>query len=117
MNEHHILFSRATWEADPCGKNLRRDHRLRIDMDEAIHNEIHRDISLIPVLGHKALVLVQNEFYCGNNSIETLDNLMTAFDKVEHSNKMSYVDRRLAEIAIEAIGMQIPYIKFGEIKR
>ena len=113
MNRHHVLFERAIWEKKPDSKELRRDSGLIIPMDEEVHAELHRDVSKVPLLGRQAIHLIHNEFHSGNNYMDNIDNLLFAFNKVELDNKMLPIDRMLAEIAINNIGLQKPYIKFG----
>ena len=113
MNRHHVLFERAIWEKEPYSKKLRRESGLIIPMDEEVHAELHRDVGKVPLLGRQAITLVHNEFYRGNNHMETIDNLLFAFNKVEIDRKMPPEDRRLAELAIHNVGLQKPYIKFG----
>lgn len=117
MNRHHVLFERAVWESNPKGKELRRDSGLIIPMDEEVHAELHRDVSKVPLLGRQAIMLVKNEFCRGRNNMETIDNLLFAFNKVEIDNRIPIEERRLAELAIHNVGLQKPYIKFGTSNR
>ena len=111
-NTHHLLWTRRDWECQRNynGRNLRRKPELMTEMDIPTHDELHLECETVPVLGRKALALINNDWCPARNTDEAIEQLLILINKNEY-------DRELGDRAIQAIESQIPYIKFGEVIR
>lgn len=117
MDRHHVLFNKREWESRPQYRELRENAGLIIPMDREVHNELHRAVSQVPVLGYYGIMAVHREFYRGRTHLQTMDNLMFALETASEHNRLSDLDRSLASIALQAVEVQRPFIVSGEIKR
>jgi hypothetical protein len=115
MDRHHVLFNKREWESRPQYKELRSDSGLIIPMDRDAHNELHRNVGHVPVLGYYGILAVQREFYRGRTHLDTLDNLLFALEGASENDRLTELDKRLAGIALEAVELQKPYIVEGHI--
>lgn len=116
MDRHHVLFNKREWESRPQYKSLRENPGLIIPMDREVHNELHRADSLVPLLGYYGIMAVQREFYRGRTHLETVDNLMFAIEKSKDNPRKSNIEKGLAELALQSLDIQRPFIIEGEIK-
>ena len=116
MDRHHVLFNKREWESRPQYKELRQNPGLIVPMDRDIHNELHRSLAHVPVLGYHAIMAVNKEFYRGRTHLETLDNLMFAIESLENHPRLPDLDKSLANIALQSLDIQKPFIIEGEIK-
>jgi len=116
MDRHHVLFNRREWESRPQYKELRSNAGLIIPIDRDVHNELHRSVSQVPVLGFYAIMAVQKEFYRGRTHLDTVDNLLYALEKTSEHSRLSEIDRGLASLALQAVEIQKPFIVEGYIE-
>lgn len=113
MDKHHVLFNKREWESRPQYRELRQNSGLIIPIDRDVHNELHRSVSQVPVLGYYGILTVQREFYRGRTHLDTLDNLLFALEKASNHDRLSDIDRGLASIALQAVDLQRPFILDG----
>lgn len=116
MDRHHVLFNKREWESRPQYRELRQNSGLIIPIDRDVHNELHRSVTQVPVLGYYGIMSVHKEFYRGRTHLDTLDNLLFALEKVEDSPRLSDLDKALAGIALQAVEIQRPFIVEGLIE-
>ena len=116
MDRHHVLFNKREWESRPQYKELRQNSGLIIPIDRDVHNELHRSVSQVPVLGYYGILAVQKEFYRGRTHLDTLDNLMFALERASEHGRLSDLDKGLASIALQAVDIQRPFIVEGLIE-
>lgn len=109
-NNHHILFSRRQWEAEPLGKRLREDGSLIFNMDMGTHQELHAHVPQVPLLGHHALLGTFNRYNPTYNPTKDIDGLCIAIERSSRHPRAHRLERHLAGLAIEAIQLQKPYI-------
>lgn len=105
-DRHHLLFFRREWserEALP----IRNDPSLIYKMDRQTHEELHRDIEAVPLLGRQALIAVGAQYRGGVNTFQNIDRLLSAIDQAGRFDKVK------SELAVEAIEAQLPYIRDG----
>ncbi len=113
MDRHHVLFNKREWESRPQYKQLRENPGLIVPIDRDVHNELHRTVTQVPILGYYAVMAVQKEFYRGRTHLETIDNLLFALESVEDHPRLSDLDKSLANIALQAVDLQKPFIVEG----
>lgn len=113
MDRHHVLFNKREWESRPQYKELRQNAGLIVPIDRDIHNEIHRNVSQVPILGYYGIMAVHREFFRGRTHLDTVDNLLFAIEKAAEYPRLSELDRNLARIALQAVEIQKPLIIEG----
>lgn len=115
---HHPFFERKAQSKTPDGKYIVNAPSFPILMDYDVHHyELHPNCNKLPVLQRKSIEIVAANFTPVENPITTINNLMVAFLKAENCGQLDYNQQKLAYISIECLKKQLPYIKFGMIKR
>lgn len=117
-DKHHPIFERADWSRDGMSKTIRCAGSFPILMDYDVHhNELHANCHHIQFIGREALKVVMNNFEVCENPIEQMYNLIYAMNKAEIDHHIPKVQRDLAGLAIYNFEQQLPYIKYGYIKK
>jgi hypothetical protein len=112
-DQHHILHNRQEWELRPEARRLRGARTLMPELDRRVHDEIHAVCPPVPLLGYYALRLIEQNFEEGRNTLQSMDNLMHAIDLSAAHPKTHYIERGMADLAIQAIELQRPWIADG----
>lgn len=109
-NRHHVIHNRQEWSLRKPGLWLREQPSLikRIDVDT--HRDIHDECPPIPLLGHLALMRVAHLYIPGRNVSESIDNLSFAIEEAGEHKKAKPFERKLGNLAIEALQMQKPFL-------
>ena len=110
-DRHHILHTRAGWESNPDGKWLRQQHTLIPTLERDVHEAIHKECPAVPLLGYRALHIVRGLYKPRETVLGSVDALTMAFQQAEHARDMHHIDSRLCQLAIQAIRLQIPYLR------
>ncbi|MDN5819174.1 MAG: hypothetical protein L0H36_02685 [bacterium] len=80
-------------------------------LDRSVHEQIHRECSQVPLLGHNALELTRLSFIPRiGDTLGSIDSLIMSIEKSKQSLKCPPIDKQLADLAIEAILLQRPLI-------
>ena len=112
MEPHHVLFERLEWSKRYEAKRLRNNHLLIPPIDGDVHCELHKDCPPVPLLGSMAIMMVSDHFEPGHDHMSSINNLLHAIDSIEHS-KLHPVTKQLAQLALFAVELQLPYIREG----
>ena len=112
-DRHHILSERKAWSSRPEANRLRTQPTLIPLMDREIHEETHRETPAVPLLGYRALQLVNSEFVPSDEVLRSMDNLMKAFEIASRHPRAHPIDRDLAMLAVQAVELQRPYVRRG----
>ena len=108
---HHIVHHRQEWELRPEGKAIRTAKGLMPRIYRPIHEDIHDNCPSIPLLGFEALRAVLSIYEPHEDTMKSLQRLMSAIE-VSGKRPRSYpIERDLGELAIEALSLQIPYLE------
>lgn len=110
-DRHHILHERKEWSLRPQARSIRETPTLVPTIPRTIHNEIHRECPAIPLLGYYSLARVYSDFVPGDDTFSSMDNLMLSIDKAARAERAHPIERELAELVIEAIDLQRPFLK------
>lgn len=116
IEKHHELFNKREWEAREQYKDLRNNGGLIVPMHKEYHDELHKSVRLVPTLGYNGIMAVHREFYRGRSYIDTLDNLMFAVESAKNNERLSSIERGLAELALDALDLQRPFIQEGAVE-
>lgn len=110
ISRHHLLFNGRAWSAYGEGRSLRETPSLIIPMEHEAHQELHKNIPIVPMLGYYGLASTRKFFepeYDGRD----IDRLQQAIEKSKGHPRSHMLERSLADLAIHAIDLQKPYFK------
>lgn len=113
MDAHHLLFERVAWDARPEGRRLRATPSLIPSIPRDIHEDLHRECPIVPVLGSQALMKAGSVFKSSHDTMTDMDRLMKAFEAAGNHHRAHDVERHLAELAVWAVDLQRPFVRFG----
>ena len=120
-NKHHPAFDGPRWEAVRKGHSTSVNKRIRCEllrtalMDIDVHEELHRKVSFVPMPGRHFLHRVEANFIDDPNPIKRIGNFLIASEHALIHPQMTYIETDCAELMIEAISLQLPYIREGLI--
>lgn len=105
-DRHHILFPRRLYESGDTSRRLRNTNSLIPKIDRELHEEIHREVAIVPILAHHALARTVRMFYPSGNTLEDISRLQIAMeDSVDHI-KATKTEKTLAELACYELAVQ-----------
>ena len=107
---HHLLHNKQEWSLRPDGKALRETPSLIPRIDRGLHNEIHRNVPAVPLLGYFALQRTLREFYPTRDTLSSMDNLIVAMDIASKHHKAHVIEKAQVHLSIWALELQRPYI-------
>lgn len=113
---HHIIYTEKVQNATKETKALRCARWLIPRIEHDPHAEIHKAVSIVPVLDYHMARRVLKEFYqVPNDYMATMDNLLFAVEEAMHNPKAGEIERGLGKLFIASIELQKPFIKEGLI--
>jgi hypothetical protein len=96
---------------------LRRNQWLIPTIDRDVHEEKHRNISLVPVLGRFTLSWVVREFApVRGDYIASLDELISVIDEATRVQRLPHDERLYAETTLDALERTRPFIVEGLVR-
>jgi hypothetical protein len=110
-DEHHIIHTKLEWESRPEGEGIRNTRALRPIIPRLIHNQIHANIPAVPLLPWQMIMQVSRTFRPCYDTLATIDSLCTAIERSGNLPKAHPIERHIGELAVDAIRLQIPYLK------
>jgi hypothetical protein len=109
--EHHFLFNRAQWSRGGT-RNLWNNPMHRAPLEWDAHVALHEEVTIVPVPDRLTVQRVLDIYEpVQGDYIETIYRLADAIDVCSIGIKPN--DRTLAELTMEALYGQIPFIKEG----
>ena len=105
---HHLLHTKNHWTATKEAQALRSMYVYPLERE--IHENLHRDVPPVPLLGYYALSSVLREVNPIKNPSYDLNELTGALERSSRHYKCHPIERELAELAIESIELQKPYL-------
>lgn len=116
IDRHHLLFERNNWDATAPGRTLRATPSLIPKLDREVHEQIHRDIPSIPILGHAAMLAIRMRFNPTGDTLRDMDGFALAYDRATKSPRSHQAERDIAGIAIEQFLKQKAYVMEGILR-
>lgn len=113
---HHILHHRQEWSLRPYARQLRETPSLIPRIDRDAHESLHANCPPVPLLGHYALMGTVARFQPTGDTLRDISGLQSAMEQATRSSRFHPIERDLAGLAIEALDLQIPFIKEGLIR-
>lgn len=116
FNDHHILHHRKQHEATPDNHWLRTRAigmvaRMAIDP----HDELHANCPGVPPLDIWTAQRVRRLYEPDRNPLIGIVNYMKAVEEAIKHPKTHDIEKNLAELAVWAVELQLPYIREGLI--
>lgn len=111
---HHVLFEKRIWDAHEPNRELRRKSGLIVPMYSDEHDALHKEVTMVPVpnyrLGQAILSIYRDN---PDDHIRSIENLIRAADQAIGHPRMKPIERALGELFIEAVELQLPFIRGG----
>jgi len=111
LTTHHLLTERCAWEARPESKRLRRQGGLIVKMAQEPHTALHNACTAVPIPNVYMLRGIARAYERQPRVLDSLDNFCFAVEEAAQHPKAIDIDKRLGDIMIDSIRMQIPFIK------
>ena len=111
-DDHHLCFSANEWNARPQGEHIRRSMVAR-GMGRVAHNVLHKAVPGVPVPMVYTLQRVAADLKPGQDIFRTIDQYCSIVEANAKHPKIKPIEIDLNELSIEAIRMQIPYLRDG----
>lgn len=108
---HHVLHYKKEWTLRDQAKDIRNYPSLIPTIPRQVHEEIHRNVPPVPLLGYHALMRVQRDWVRDRDTMQSIDNLLIAIEGASRHERAHPIERELALLAMEAIDLQRPYLK------
>ena len=115
-HQHHLMFPKKLHKAQEPTKYIREIRWLKPPLDEEVHNELHRNVSMVAVGGYLLSQRIAHNFvpklydYLGS-----LDNLAFAIEEAAHHHKTPEMERKIGEVMLEGVVAQRVYVVEGLI--
>jgi len=115
---HHVLHHRNLWTGNLDNKWLREKSGLIVPMDIATHDELHENTCGVPPLdiftARRVSSIMQRRL--GSNAIRNTENFMQAVTEAGKHPKSHEIERQLGELVVQAVELQMPYLKSGIVE-
>lgn len=115
VQRHHILYERNTWDSTPQTKRLRQIPSLIVPMHAEVEDALHRNISHIPPLDRHTASHTLQAFKSESTHLKSIYRLMEAIEIATEHPRATYLEKRLGELTVYAISLQIPFIRAGQL--
>lgn len=114
-NKHHILHYSEYWAANKYNDNLKQSIGLIALMALEPHDAIHAECPAPPPLDPFTAQRVSKLYVPHPNPLQGIDNFRYAVDQAIRHPKTQEIEKQVAMLTIEAVTMQLPYIRQGLI--
>lgn len=114
-NLHHFNYDRASHEANPYNKRVRRSMGMIARLSTDVHIELHKNCPPVPVLGHYTASAVASAYVPHHNPLVGQENYLRALSEVQRRPKVHPIEKDLIDLIAEAHLLQRPYIIEGLI--
>lgn len=111
---HHILYPRPLWKSQKPASDLRNNKWLIAPLDHEVHNALHRNIGMVPVLNYVTINAIARDYapYPGEY-IRSLEELIRIHERVIRRPHTPYIEKGVGELACFALKEQIEYLREG----
>lgn len=114
LHKHHILFHRKQHDAMEDNRWIRRSSGLIAPLPVDIHEDLHRNVPAVPAIDMfmaRRVKGIMKKMGESLDPLDAIDDYCYAVEEASSSEKSYDIEVGVAEMAMEAIRMQIPYIK------
>ena len=121
-NKHHPFFDGPIWDAvrhkhnTSVNRRIRREIGRTILMDTDAHKALHNKVSFVPLPGRHFLHRLEEKFVDDVDPVKRMGNILVAAEHALIHPQMTYIEHDTAELMIEALSLQLPFIREGVIR-
>lgn len=108
-DRHHLLFPRQEWELRPQSKRLREMGGFIVTMLRTDHDEMHREVDIVPVPSHNTLMAITRHFRPTGDTLADMDKLAFCIDR--STSPRHEIERSLGGLTIEALMLEKQFLK------
>lgn len=109
---HHLCFDRNQWARGYAGE-IRNHPYMQVPLRWEAHVALHNSIAIVPVPDRHTLQRVVGMFEPTPDIYANIDGLIGAIDLASSHDQVHPNDRLLAELTMNALSRQIPFIRQG----
>jgi len=113
---HHILHHRALHESNKDNKKLRQSMGMIALIDYDSHDDLHRACPGVPPLDIYMAQRVNKLYQPHPDPLKGIDRLSSAIETASQHHRAHPIEVQLAGLTLEAVRLQIPFIKGGLIR-
>lgn len=114
-NRHHILHYKEYWLACKDNKKLMQSMGMIALLDVETHRELHRQCPAPPPLDPFMAQRASKLYVPHPNPLQGIDNFRFAVEQALRHPRSHDLEQQSAMLAIEAVTLQLPYIRDGLI--
>lgn len=114
-NRHHILHYNEYWRANKDNNRLRRSLGLIALIDVDTHRELHRACPAPPSLDPFTAARTVRLYEPTPNPLQGIDNFRFAVEQAMRHERSHDIEQQIAMLTIEAVTLQLPFIRRGLI--
>ena len=85
-------------------------------MDTDAHKALHNKVSFVPLPGRHFLHRLEEKFVDDVDPVKRMGNILVAAEHALIHPQMTYIEHDTAELMIEALSLQLPFIREGVIR-
>lgn len=109
--KHHIIHHELEWSSRPEYRQLRENPRLIFEVGRLDHDDIHKMIPPVPLIGIHGIMRVNKLFRPEGDMLRDISHLQSCIDKTFRDQRFFESDRILGHAAIEALRIQRQILK------
>lgn len=110
-NRHHLLFPKKPWSAQLETKKLRQHPNLIVEMDETVEAELHKEVTLVPLLGVAMARRVLRDFTgTPQQPLQSIHELMARIEQASRLPGVREYERQLGELTVHCLDLQRPFL-------
>lgn len=117
VNQHHVLFDRSAWRSSDVRRDLRETRGLIVPLRLDAHQELHKNVSMVPLLDWRTAYKVRRDFEAEPGQyVQNLGALCLNIEEQLRHPRTSDLERACGELTVQAIQEQIPFIQDGMVR-
>lgn len=114
QDKHHVLHHARDWLTRKPAEALRENEWLIPPLDRDVHEDLHRAVPAVPLLGYHALVRTANDFTPHpGDYLRSMDEFIKSVDRAIHHRLTKPLEAELGMLTMRAVELQKPFIKMG----
>lgn len=113
---HHVMFPKALHNAQNPSKEIRNNRWLIVPLDHEVHNELHRNIGIVPVMGWLMETRLAKDYYPHpGDYVKSVEGLAMDLENIVGCPNVPRLEKDLGILVVRSLYMQLPYIRQGLI--
>jgi hypothetical protein len=110
------MFPKALHNAQNPSKEIRNNRWLIVPLDHEVHNELHRNIGIVPVMGWLMETRLAKDYYPHpGDYVKSVEGLAMDLENIVGCPNVPRLEKDLGILVVRSLYMQLPYIRQGLI--